>query len=395
MPVKGREYNGYMSYDYLGADKPSGIRMAKEVGRVPDFVVPLSESENERVRDILAGSPVVSLHDHLRILPEDIGKLKCYYASGRIHTAYEAIAGSPLDAVFGNMVLKGASWEETVDELGMRCCDAMHSGLLVRAECAGDIWRAKDGGKIAFFPMIEHASCIGDNLDKLDVLYGLGVRMLGLVFSHSNAIGGGLSEKRDGGLTAFGRRVVARMNALGLPIDLSHAGDVTTLDAIEASSKPVFISHAGARAVWGTRRMKPDDVIKACADKGGVFGIEAAPHTTMSHSHPEHDLDAVMEHFEYVKDLVGIDFVSFGPDAMFGDHVGLHEVNASAYGDDSSDERFVRAPYVKGCENPAEAWRNIPRWLVAHGYGDADIAKVIGGNVLRALSDIFGERPGR
>jgi membrane dipeptidase len=216
--------------------------------------------------------------------------------------------------------------------------------------------------------------------------------MLGLVFSQSNAIGGGLSEKRDGGLTAFGHRVVARMNSLRLPIDLSHAVDDTTLDAIKASSQPVFIGHAGARAVWGTKRMKPDDVIKACADKGGVFGIEAAPHTTMSHSHPEHDIDAVMEHFEYVKDLVGIDFVSFGPDAMFGDHVGLHEANASAYGDDSSDETFERVPYVEGCENPAEAWWNIPRWLAAHGYGDADIAKVIGGNVLRALSEIFGER---
>jgi membrane dipeptidase len=254
-----------------------------------------------------------------------------------------------------------------------------------------DIYRAKKNEKIAWFPMIEHAACIGDDLDKLDVLYGLGVRMLGLVFSQSNALGGGLCEKRDGGLTALGRRVVERMNALGLPIDLSHAGDLTTLEAIEASAQPVFIGHAGARSLWNTKRMKTDEAIKACAGKGGLFGIEAAPHTTMSHSHPEHDIDAVMEHFEYVKDLVGIDYVAFGPDTMFGDHVGMHMLNADAYGDDSADEQFVLSDYVKGCENPYEVWWNIPRWLLAHGYSDEDIAKAIGGNAIRVLKDIFQE----
>jgi len=108
----------------------------------------------------------------------------------------------------------------------------------------------------------------------------------------------------------------------------------------------------------------------------------------MSHSHPEHDLNAAMEHFEYVKDLVGIDHVTFGPDTMFGDHVGLHRLNVDAYGDDGGEE-FAESEYVSGCENPAEVWWNIPRWLIAHGYSDADIAKVIGGNTMRFLKETF------
>src|SRR5690625_7747179 len=70
----------------------------------------------------------------------------------------------------------------------------------------------------------------------------------------------------------------------------------------------------------------PDDVLKACAEKGGVIGIEAAPHTTLTKNHPEHSIESVMEHFEYVANLVGIDNVAFGLDTLYEDHFGLHKV---------------------------------------------------------------------
>ncbi len=379
----------YKSYDYLADEKYQKIRLSKQADRADPYVISLTSAQEERLNEIVSENPVVSLHDHLRILPENPQEIHDYYAAGRVSTGYEGLAQSPLDAVIGNQVLKGASWEETVCELGMRKCDAYHSGMLVPAAAVEDIFSAKQAGQTAWFPMLEHASCIGGELDKLDVLYGLGVRMMGLVFSESNMLGGGLGELRDGGLTFLGKGAVRRMNDIGMPIDLSHAGDLTTMDAIRESKYPVVIGHAGARGVWGTKRMKPDDVIKACADKGGLFGIEAAPHTTMSHSHPEHDIDAVMEHFEYVKDLVGIDHVTFGPDTMYGDHVGLHNQNADAYGEDNAGEKFVPGKYVKGCENPTEVWWNIPRWLISHNYSDEDIAKVIGGNTIRFLKNFM------
>ncbi|MGH2584625.1 MAG: dipeptidase, partial [Dehalococcoidia bacterium] len=198
-------------------------------------------------------------------------------------------------------------------------------------------------------------------------------------------------EARDGGLTDLGRQAVRRMNQLGIAIDISHSGDQTSLDTIEVSEKPIFITHAGARALWNTRRMKPDEVLTACATKGGVIGIEAAPHTTLTERHRRHSIESVMEHFEYVAGLTGIDHVAFGPDTMFGDHVALHNLFARqlSIAQAHGEHDFERVEFVDGIENPAEAFPNIVRWLVTHGYSDEDIAKAIGGNIMRVLDEVW------
>ena len=185
---------------------------------------------------------------------------------------------------------------------------------------------------------------IENELDRLDLLYGFGLRSIGITYSESNALGSGLKEVRDGGLTQFGKRAVERMNKVGLLIDVSHCGDQTALDTIEHSKKPIIVSHIGAKALWNTNRMAPDDVFKACADKGGVIGIEAAPHTTLTPNNRTHNLDAVMEHFEYVKDLVGIDHVTLGPDTLYGDHVGLHRACLLYTSPSPRDQRGSRMP---------------------------------------------------
>ena len=212
-----------------------------------------------------------------------------------------------------------------------------------------------------------------------------------MVYSESNTLGSGLREARDAGLTEFGRQAVRRMNQLGIAVDVSHAGDQTSLDTIEASDKPVFITHAGARSLWNSNRLKPDEVLRACAAKGGVIGIEAAPHTTLPPKHPQHSLESIMEHFEYVADLVGIDHASFGPDTLFGDHVGLHHAfaNQLSISQSHGKKAFDEVEYVAGIENPAEAFPNIVGWLVKHGYSDEDVAKVIGGNTMRVLEQVW------
>jgi membrane dipeptidase len=183
---------------------------------------------------------------------------------------------------------------------------------------------------------------------------------------------------------------VRRMNKLGLAIDLSHAGDRTALDTCEQSERPVFITHAGARAVWDIPRMKPDDVLRAVAATGGVIGMSAAPHTTLSAAHPRHSIESVMDHFRYCVDLVGIDHVAFGPDTLYGDHVALHRIFAHLL-----SMRAARGPafdpvaYVDGLENPTENFGNICGWLVQHGYDDTDIRAVLGGNIYRALQSIW------
>jgi len=137
--------------------------------------------------------------------------------------------------------------------------------------------------------------------------------------------------------------------------------------------------------------MKSDDALKAIAASGGLIGVEAAPHTTLTPTHPKHSIESVMEHFEYIANLVGIDHVTFGPDTLFGDHVGLHHAYAShlSIGSTQQGPTFEEVPYVKGLENPAECFPNIIRWLVSHDYDREDIRKVAGGNAMRVLKAVW------
>ena len=400
---KNKKDAGYRSFGYLRPGEDYREReLADRADLFPAHPVPLTPEEEARA-DRLAGELVlISLHEHLGAFPKDIAETPDYVRDGRVFTPFEALRDCEWDCIFDNLLdgicriesRSGWKWNEVLHDLGMRLADIAHQDLLVHCRSVDDILAAHADGRIAWVAAIEGAAPIENELDRVEVLYGFGVREMGITYSESNALGSGLKEANDGGLTAFGRQVVERMNRVGMLIDTAHCGDRTTLEVIEASDRPVSITHIGSRGLWDTRRMAPDEVLKACADKGGIIGIEAAPHTTLSERHPRHSLDSVMDHFEYVKDLVGVDHVGFGPDTVFGDHVGLHGVYADALSIRKAAARsgappFERVPYVAGLENPVEGSRNILRWLVKHGYSDADIAKVMGGNALRVLREVW------
>jgi membrane dipeptidase len=398
--VKRTRYDGYRSFQYLeaGADYQP-FELAREIGRVPSRRVAVSDGEEQRVQRLLEENLVVSLHDHVTVAPADVAQMPEYRRQGREWTGYEGLSVSGLDCVFDALMggtatitsRGGWKWDDVLYDLGMRLADIAHQDFLVRAGTLEDIRAAKASGRIAFVPCLETATPIENELDRLDILYGFGLRSCGIAYSEGNALGSGLRETNDAGLTEFGRLAVRRMNRLGIAIDVSHAGDRTSLDTIERSEQPVFVTHAGARALWNTKRMKPDEVLKACAERGGVIGISAAAHTTLTERHPLHSLESVMEHFEYVLKLVGIEHVAFGPDIFFGDHVGLHRFFAKQFSLAASrgNLKIQEVEYVDGIENPSESFPNIVRWLVRHAYSDGDIGRVIGGNVMRALGQVW------
>jgi len=392
-------HGGYRSFQYLrpGVDYRE-FELAAEIGRVPSMRVEISAADEQRVQRVLAENVVISLHDHVTVATADVAEMSEYRRHGREWTAYEGLSVSGLDAVFDALMggtatitsRAGWKWDDVVYDLGMRLCDIAHQDLLVVAPTRAAILAAKRAGQIAFIPCIESAVPIENELDRLDILYGLGIRSIGIAYSEANMLGSGLREEHDAGLTSFGRQAVERMDRLGIAIDLSHAGDRTSLETIQASRNPVFITHAGARALWPTKRMKPDEVLRALAERGGVIGISAAANTTPTTKRPRHTLDSVMEHFEYVATLIGIDHVAFGPDTFFGDHVGMHRFFSKHFSVAASrGPAFEEIEYVDGIENPAEAFPNVVRWLVTHGYSDTDIGKVVGGNVMRALEAVW------
>lgn len=391
----------YRSYGYLtpGADFPE-FELAPEFGRVPPYDDGLDAAERSRAARLLRDNIVISLHDHPVRFPADMRQTPDYNRNGRQHTAFAGLLASDMTVVFDNMmdgtacVTGNAPWRwlDVITDLGMRQADLAHQGDVIVVRNMADIEYAHHTGKVGLLFGLEAATPIENEIDRLDVLYGLGLRQIGIAYSEANALGSGLNESVDGGLTGLGRRAVARMNQLGLAIDISHSSDRTGLDVCATSERPVFMTHAGARAVWDTPRMKPDDVLRAVAETGGVIGMSAAPHTTLSEANPRHTILSVMDHFKYCVDLVGIEHVAFGPDTLYGDHVGLHtvfrhllKVGAAAPGGPA----FPKVEYVDGLENPTENFGNLCGRLVRDGFSDDEIAAVLGGNILRALDRIW------
>ena len=388
----------YTSYGYLPAGELEEFDLDPEFDRVPVHDLGLDEAQAARAERILRDSVVVSLHDHPVVFPKDVAEIPAYNRTGRQHTAFEGLRRSGMTAVFDNMMDGTACvtghapwrWDDVVTDLGMRQADIAHQRDVVVVRTVDDILDARRDGTVGLVFGLEAATPIENELDRLDVLFGLGLRQIGIAYSDSNALGSGLIDGDGGGLTHFGRRAVARMNAVGLAVDVSHSNDRTGIETCEASTAPVFMTHAGARARWDIPRLKGDDALRAVAATGGVIGMSAAPHTTISYAHREHSIDSVMDHFEYIAELVGLEHVAFGPDTLFVDHVGLHRQFAHLLsGATSGEPDHPRVAYVAGLESPEECFRNIVGWLVGRGYGDSDIEAVIGGNVIRALRAIW------
>jgi membrane dipeptidase len=384
-----KRYQGYQPFDYLDASEDYvEFDLAEMHSGFPPHRIPLTDEQESRVAEIERESTIVSFHEHPSVFPADMpGELREYIEQGRLFTPYEYLAESNLDGLF-DMHLAGISniysqegwkWDEIVHAVAMRAADVAHQEFVFRAENTADIRRAREEGKLAFVPALESSAMIENELDRIELLYGLGIRCLGITYNTSNALGtgGGDVYERDGGLTGFGRDAVDRMNRVGMAISVSHASPQTALDVCETSDAPVLDTHSLAA---GVSRGASDEELQAVADTGGVIGVVSSAMIP--------DVHHFMDHFEYMVDLVGINHVAFGPDLLYGDHRGLLETMARQY-DLSLPENIRDRRHVDGLENTTEAWDNIVRWLVKEGYSREDIEKVLGENILRVLDEIW------
>jgi len=396
---KDKKWDGYTSWSYLEAGVDyHDYMLERQVDRVPPYDFGLTKDQEARVKSIIEDNIVIDLHEHLDVFPAEPLPRQ---ARTRVFTGYEGMAASGCDVIFDNCVC--STLDRAIEFLGMRQCDYDHQGFVVAARTVDDIKRAFKEGRVAIVNTLEQASAIDRDVDRIDLLYGLGARSMGIVYSESNTLGSGLSELGDGGLTDLGHDAVKRMNKTGVIIDVSHAGDRTAMDTVEASGKPLLISHVGTRTLTDNARMLPDDVLQACAEKGGVVGVEVAGFAPRTKKHPEASIECLLEHLEYLIDLLGVDHVGAGPDTLWGDHQGLYRqgplgtVNKPKGRGHHPRPRPPEMPevfdsgemvrdldYVKGLESPTD-FSNIARGLVRDGYSDTEIAKVMGLNGLRVI----------
>ena len=396
---KDKKWDGYTSWSYLEADIDYyAYELERQVGRVPPYDFGLTKDQEDRVKSIIESNIVIDLHEHLDVFPAEPLPRQ---ARTRVFTGYEGIAASGCDVIFDNCVC--STMDRAIEFLGMRQCDYDHQGFVVVARTVDDVKRAFKEGRVAIVNTLEQASAIDRDVDKIDLLYGLGARSMGIVYSENNTLGSGLSELGDGGLTDLGYDAVKRMNKTGVIIDVSHAGDMTAMDTVEASGKPLLISHVGSRTLTDNARMLPDDVLQACTEKGGVVGVEVAGFAPRTKKHPEASIECLLEHLEYLMDLLGVDHVGAGPDTLWGDHQGLYRQGPLGTVNKPKGKGHHQRPrppdmpevfdsgemvrdldYVKGLESPTD-FSNIARGLVRDGYSDEEIAKVMGLNGLRVI----------
>lgn len=337
--------------------------------------VPLSDEERKRADRLFDGLVTIDMHTHI-------------FGSVHFHFEYEPVRQSGISCCFEAVPALSEDFHESMELLGRyRALVETEPGLVtgVRAE---DVRQAKRNGKQAVMYQLEPQT-MGRDLSRIDVAYGLGIRMMLLTFNTRNYIGDGCGEKTDSGLSYLGIEMVERLNDIGIMIDLSHCGVQTSLDAIKFSKDPVLFNHTGARALNpSVTRLKTDEQIRAIADKGGLIGISAIPNQLSSQ--PEQGIEDMLNHIEYVANLVGIGHVIIGLDNTFHDQVAFHRKLAASKSVDLEKSGIVlAAEYMYGIESPLE-WRNIVRGLVSRGYTDEEIEKIVSGNALRVMEQVIG-----
>ena len=383
-----------MSYEYLSQSRLHSIKLAKEVKRVPDFTFELTPDDEDKLKEIQEECIIFDFHNNPIILPENMEDLMEYCHRGRFWTAYRGLKESKIDAClngFGSLAYIsstiGYQFSDVIYDLGMRFSDfEHHTNDVVIARSSNDIYRAKKEGKVAMLAMLENAGAIGNVLDRLDVLYGLGIKCMGLTHNDNNYIGGGRTDRANTGLSRFGVQVIERMNDLGILIDLAHSSDKTIQEALEISKKPCCSTHDCCLEVSKNIRCKKNSTLKAIADKGGVIGIHAIPNVLSKL--PEQGIEDVLQHIDHAVNICGINAVAVGTDSIFGDHVEMHKKMLESVCLGIELKEFP-AIYMKGIENPGD-FHNITRGLIKRGYKNNDIKKIIGENVIRIIKEVFG-----
>ena len=273
---------------------------------------------------------------------------------------------------------------------------------------ASEIRAARQAGEVAAMIGVEGGHAIENSLEKLRLLHDRGARYLTLTWNNSNDwADSSLDVQRHGGLTEFGREVIREMNRLHMLVDISHTSDETAWDVLEVSTAPVVATHSNARALADHPRNLTDDLIRAIAASRGIIGINAFPafldgeYGTAYHrledaaaalqaqlekesgdpeaarreaqewlheeiaKLPQIPIDAFADHVEHIATVAGIDHVALGCDF------------------DGIPSTPLGLPHVGALPRVTEV-------LLRRGWSDVDVRKLLGGNVLRILSDVLG-----
>ncbi|SLN70140.1 dipeptidase [Oceanibacterium hippocampi] len=245
-----------------------------------------------------------------------------------------------------------------------------------------DILAAKAGGQIAVGLHFQGSRPVGRDLRLVEAFYKLGIRHMLMAYNQKNFVGDGCHELTDGGLSGFGRELIAEMNRVGMMVDIAHTGLASSLEAVERSTAPVIISHSNAWALRQHPRCVRDEQIRAVAATGGVVGI-----TGLGIFLAENDASPTrfVDHVDHAVNLVGVEHVGIGFDYMY-DLPYLTELVVNSGG---------KWPKEWGYTTPdieqIRPWRavEVTQALLDRGYAEADVRAILGGNWLRVAKAVW------
>jgi len=261
---------------------------------------------------------------------------------------------------------------------------------LLHVQSAEDIRRAKRENRLGIiFGCQGLASKIDGDPSLILIMWKLGQRIVQLMYNEKSAIGCGALETEDTGLSEFGRVCVREIDDCRMVVDLAHGGARTAREAIDFARGTPIISHGNVRALTNHARNAPDDVLRALSERGGVIGITAYAPFCEKSTDRRPTLDDVIDHVAYMADHFGIDHVGIGSDFFEGEsEVRFERFFRRRY--PSIVGRYsIDTVYAEGF-GIVDHFGGLPDALRRRGFGEPDIAKILGGNFLRVFEEVWG-----
>lgn len=387
------------------------LSCAAMAAAVPAAAQPIDPAAMKRIDRVLKRTPLIDGHNDLpgelrgsyggrvdnlasgtdrleKPMMTDMARLKAGRVGGQFWSVYISASITGPEAV-----------RTTLEQIDIaRRMIAAYPNDLQLAGTADEIVRAHRRGRVASLLGVEGAHQIGDSLAALRSYYDLGVRYMTLTHNKATSVADAATdEPKHGGLSPFGEQVVTEMNRLGMLVDLSHVSPETMDDVLRLTNAPVIFSHSNARGLAPHPRNVPDEVLRKLPANGGVVMVNFYPlflseelrqwnarrageEARLKSLHPESakavgeglarwdaahprqplGVAAIADHLDHIVKLAGHDHVGLG-----GDHDGV--------------------PYtVVGLEG-VDGYPLIFAELIRRGWSDRDLAKLAGGNVLRAM----------
>jgi membrane dipeptidase len=358
-------------------------------------------ARDDHARALHAEAIIINCHDHIPA-PVDLGDLQ----TGGV-TAKFALVSTDAEIWAQERGAFLGSLHETegwcmkmlgVYDVTLSAVES-HPAEMLLARTAADVLRAKREGKVAILLGSEGGKLIEGRLDLLRTFFRLGLRQMQLTWAYSNRLSAAETEleteeltggymapehvvrpppgQEAGGLTEIGRQVIAEMNRLGVIVDICHLSRPAMREAMSISRQPILAGHTTARALGHRLPSLTDDEIRAVARQGGVIGLHFMTHMLTGRWEPHATMDEVLDQIDYLVNLGGADVLGLGPDYNYDPDGRLANNTKQPYS------------YPVGLEDSSKML-NLTRALVAHGYDDESILKILGKNLMRLLAEVAG-----